>query len=566
MTDWRDRPAWRLTRHFFDGLFDLGFLSDAGTDRLTRMILGVCAVFLSLGLVLTRIFAAKYAALGAGGSERYQLAMTADHAFMFGVTMWIAAFVTVLVSHSLFPDETDFRALRALPISDRLIFGAKLLALAMFLGQFIVAAQAALMPLAAVMAFNRWAGPFVPSIAAYAVANGAASLFAVLAVTALQGALLLGLPRSRLLEISAALKSALLAALVLALPGLVRLSARTGAFRDDAWWLYLTPPAWFVGLERWLLGDGRYAALAATALAAFTVASSMAVLAYAMLYRRFDLVLSRPAAERAPAWHRLVFCWRWPRPTSAASVVRAFTALTFRRSVMHQGVLVTLSAIGAGIAANSLIAAGTPAWLAAGAPSTQGRVASLVWPMFALIFVACRAARTSLRLPIEQRANWVFRITERPHARADQVGAAVQVVRRWGVGLPIAAMLPLLWLAEGPGALPIAIFAWLWGTIYVEWLMSDWGRLPFTCSYIPGQGFVPQVVVFGFAAFVGFTTFGTAFSLASMYVPAAFVFAIVALESAALWLRRQRRQHAADRPLEFEDQLPTEINPLRLSD
>jgi hypothetical protein len=566
MTDWRDRPTWRLTRHFFDGLFDLGFLSDAGADRLMRMVLGVCAVFLSFGLVLTRIFAAKYASLGGAASERYLLAVTADHAFMFGLTMWIAAFVTVLVSHSLFPDETDFRALRALPITDRLIFGAKLFALALFLGQFIVAAQVALMPLAVVMAFNRWSGPFFPNLVAYGVANAAGSLFAVLGVAAMQGALLLWLPRSRLLEISAALKSALLAALVLALPGLVRLSARTRAFRDDAWWLYVTPPAWFVGLERWLLGDARYAALATTAFAAFAFAASLAALAYAVLYRRFDLVLSRPAAEHAPAWRRFVPRWRLPRTASAASAVRAFTALTFRRSVMHQGVLVTLSAIGAGIAANSLIAAGTPAWLAAGAPSKRGLIASLVWPMFVSIFVACRAARTSLRLPIEQRANWVFRMTERPHVRVDQVGAAVQVVRRWGVGLPIAAMLPLLWLAEGPGALPIAIFAWLWGTVYVEWLMNDWGRLPFTCSYIPGQGFVPQIVVVGFAAFVGFTTFGTAFATASRYVPAVFILAVVVLGSAALWLRHQRRRHALHRPLEFEDQLPTEINPLRLSD
>ena len=61
--------------------------------------------------------------------------------------MLVVAFATLLVSHSLFPDETDFRVLLALPVSRRVVFLSKLAALSLFVGIFIVAAHAAMLPL-----------------------------------------------------------------------------------------------------------------------------------------------------------------------------------------------------------------------------------------------------------------------------------------------------------------------------------------------------------------------------------------------------------------------------------
>ena len=60
--------------------------------------------------------------------------------------MLVVAFATLLVSHSLFPDETDFRVLLALPVSRRLVFLSKLAALALFAGIFIVASHVAMLP------------------------------------------------------------------------------------------------------------------------------------------------------------------------------------------------------------------------------------------------------------------------------------------------------------------------------------------------------------------------------------------------------------------------------------
>ena len=123
-----ERPAGLLTRHFFHALFDFGVFSQEGADSFVRVIIGLFSLIISLGFLLVRIYAQKYGMLFAAATgEPYARAMLADTALAIALSMWIVAFVTVLVSHSLFPDETDFRVLMPLPIGRGLVFGAKLL-------------------------------------------------------------------------------------------------------------------------------------------------------------------------------------------------------------------------------------------------------------------------------------------------------------------------------------------------------------------------------------------------------------------------------------------------------
>ena len=95
--------------------------------------------------------------------------------------------------------------------------------------------------------------------------------------------------------------------------------------------------------------------------------------------------------------------------------------------------------------------------------------------------------------------------------------------------------------------------------------MADWRRIPFTCSYIPGKGFVPHMFVKGFASYLFFTTGTTIILRVSLGRPAVgLVFALIAGAAAgALSLRRTR--HAPPDPLMFDDELPTDVNPLRLN-
>jgi len=551
MTTLRERPAYHLTRHFFAGLFEMGFLSDVGVDSFKRMIAGCGAAFLAFGLLLVRLFAAKYANLAASHSaEPYRQALLADHAFLLAVPMWIVAIVAVLVSHSLFPDETDFRVLMGLPVTRRQVFGAKLL--------FVL------------MSIGRWAETgFALQLTAYFVVSLLASGFSVLAVTAIHGVLVLTAPRGRLLAASAALRSVMMCALVISLAFVARLPAQAAPFADGSWWLSVVPPAWFLGLERWLLGDHRahLVHLARIAGLAAMLAAALAAGSYILLYRRFDRVMLQQRQERA----RSSRCFSWrprsrairTRPVFAAS--RMFTLITLRRSVLHQGILVGLSAAGGGLVVNSLMAADLAGWWAHGGVLQAGLMASVIWAPFALMFVASLAVRLALAVPIEQRANWIFRMTERDAARADQLDAAVHTVRWLGAIIPVALVAPVQWLVLGRDAIAASLVALLCGSLLVEILMKDWARIPFTCSYIPGSGFVPQTILTGLVSFVAFTGAGAGLARLN-FTGHPGSLAADAIVCSAVWLLRRRRLNRwKDAPLLFEDQLPTEVNPLRLS-
>jgi hypothetical protein len=101
-----DRPDVVLTRHFFSSLFDFGFLSDDGADSAKRALLGSLAVAIAFGLLLTRIFMAKYGELAAGAADAYELEVVADHAFLMAVPMWVVACACGMLAQGVF---TQFR-------------------------------------------------------------------------------------------------------------------------------------------------------------------------------------------------------------------------------------------------------------------------------------------------------------------------------------------------------------------------------------------------------------------------------------------------------------------------
>jgi hypothetical protein len=560
----RDRPEAVLTRHFFASLFDFGFLSDDGAESLKRALLGSLAVALAIGLLLTRMFMKKYGALSGGPADAYIYELMADHAFLVAVPMWIVAAAVGLVGNALFPDRTDFRVLMAEPLSRTTIFAAKLVSLLLFVGLFVAAAHLALLPLAAFTLVGALqTGAFLSTAAAFAFCSAIGSLFAALAVVAFHGVLALFAPRERLLAFSGAVRSLLIGALMLALPLIARLPGTAHAFAADAWWLRWTPPAWFVGLERWLLGDGRHSTLAAEAAIGTILVVVSSVASYLLLYRRFDQVMLQPAASRREgAWARSLNAWVGRAP--ARQAIRRFVSITIRRSVLHQGLIVGLLAAAGGFVLNSLLNANgwnQPIDLRGRSPL----VLTVLWAPMAMMFLAIPAIRLALSVPIDLRSNWVFRMTEDVAGRAEIAAANVRVVLALGVALPLALLGPVQAWALGTPAVRVIALEALLGWLLVEWVMADWGRIPFTCSYIPGKGFVPHTFVKGFASYIFFTTITTVLLRVSLTVaPAALVIASIAGAAAGI-LSLRRTREAPLMPLMFDDELPTDVNPLRLN-
>jgi hypothetical protein len=560
-----DRPDVVLTRHFFTSLFELGFLSDDGAESLKKALLGALAVALALGLLLTRVFMKKYGALDGTPADDYVWAIAADHAFLIAIPMWFVAGAIGLVGGSLFPDQTDYRILMAEPLSRMTIFGAKLASLLLFAALFVAATHAALAPLTGLTLLGaaRLGSP-VAMAAAFLVASLSASLFAALAVVALHGLLVLFAPRERLLALSGAVRSLIIGLLLLSLPFVARLPGAGGAFASNTSWLLWTPPAWFVGLERWLVGDASRALLAAIAVAATVGVLAVSIGSYAVLYRRFDRIVLRSASpQREGAGARSLA--RWDGRTPVRRAIGRFVTLTIRRSVLHQGLIVGLLAAAGGFVVNGLLGASLgqePASLR----QQRAQIWALVHAPLTMMFFAVPAVRLALSIPLDLRSNWVFRMTEDVPGRAEGIAASVWKMIALAVLVPLALLAPIQWWVLGSRALGMFILEALIGWLLVEWHMRDWRRIPFTCSYIPGKGFVPHTFVKCVGSYVVFTTAtGIALTLSAGHPPAICALALLlAAVAATLTLRRFRE--AALGALLFEDELPNDVMPLRLND
>ncbi len=503
---WSGRPEWRLTVHFFRALFDFGILSSAGADSFRHMLLGGAGGIASLGLLITYLYAGKYAMLRGASPEIFRRAVLGDDLMLVGLPMLFVAFVTLLVSHSLFPDERDLRVLGPLPVDKPVVFGTKLAALLLFTGLFAAVAHAALVPLVLLTSLNPFGESAVLArLGTWAVTGAAASLWAVLAVTAIVGVFMLWCSTSRFQALAAIIRSVLLGALVVCVPLVLRLSNSGGAMAAGSPWLALVPPAWFVGAQHVLRGsaDAWHFRLAVIAMAALGAAAAIVAAAYGVLFRHFERLMLRPASSAAQRGGGLRIT-AFAGPSAACRAVHSFTLLTLRRSHLHQGVLVGLIACGMGVAVNRLVEATMIESTGATGPSSTALLDVMLWTPFGLMCVCGLALRATAVLPIEHRANWIFRFTEDEATRAEQFRAVDRIATACLIGVPTVTAVPLTWMLPGPAAAAAPAIVALIGLVVVDVVLHNWRRLPFTASYLPGKRFLAHsflLACFGYAMF-----------------------------------------------------------------
>ena len=343
-------------------MFDFGFLSELGADSFKRVLIGSVGGFVAFGFLLTRdVHGQVRRRCGARAlPERYRRALLGDDMMIIGLPMLLVAFVTLLVSHSLFPDERDFRILGPLPVRRLVVFRAKLGALLMFTGLFTAAAHVSLLPLMLLTSLNPW-GDTQRHPAAVRLGHRQRHRIGVRHPRHHRRR---GSARSRTLAQPAAGAVHVHAqhrarpargvpAACLAPPDARRPLARGAA------WMVFVPPAWFLGLQRVLQGsaDPWLARLALIGLAAAAFVAAIVAATYIVLFRQFERLMLRPAPTSPPWWRVDRLC----QPSRAAAAFRGvfgFTIATLGRSQLHQGVLVGLSACGVGLATIFLTSAG----------------------------------------------------------------------------------------------------------------------------------------------------------------------------------------------------------------
>ncbi|HEU4935705.1 MAG TPA: hypothetical protein VFT39_04560 [Vicinamibacterales bacterium] len=570
-----DRPWYQLTTHFFRGLFDFGILSDAGADAFRRMLIGIVAVMVSLGLLLTRMYLQKYTLLsemfhdwGSGyklNREPYQLAVLGDGALVIAFPMLIVGLVVVLVSNSLFPSVIDCRVLLPLGVSKRVVFASKALAVMVFASVFAIATHAAMIPLVIVMWNSRWADRGLSTqLAAHGVASLSASIATALVIIAITGVLLICVPRSRVQVASIVFRGVSLCALVLSIPLAFRLPTTGGLIASESPLFYLAPPVWFLGIEQWLLGKATPYFLRLAQIAAMVGVASLvvAVGSYLFLYHQLERVIFPAASSgRSPRQRARFLRLASRKPNTAA--VGPFIRATLTRSPLHQGILIIVAACGAALVLNGLVGN----WHARAASNVRTPLGTtVIWAAFVLVFTMNVAVRAALVFPVELRANWIFRMTEDEATRAEELSTVVRTLIVLGVVVPLVILFPLQWAVLGWRAIQSTSIAGLCGLVLVELHMTEWRRIPFTCSYEPGRQLMWQTIVMGIAAFVLFTTIGPPLAWYSTSHPRGWLVMMTVLCAVLLYLRRQRLWMSRRAALMFEDVLPTEVEPLKLSE
>jgi len=492
-----------LCRHFFLRFFDSDLVSTPGQWRVVAI--GALAILLSSSLIFVQAYWHKYIALDALPTpEPYHLAIVADALFLVTLAMFVIGLFTTLQWPSLFPGLRDYLALAALPIRLREIFMAKFTALVTFAGIFVIATTFPPSVLMPTVSSGRYATHTVLQVPALFVSCSLAALFVFFSLVAAQGVLLNLLPTRQFARVSLAAQGLLLTVLLCGLPLVFAIPSLKDAMTQRPEWAVWLPPAWFLGLHQVILGNYEPFAvrLARIGLAGFAGATLFAILMYLWSYRWHRVRLLESAAVTPKmatrSWGASLADRLMRDPQKLA--VFAFIGKTLARSRHHRLVLTAFFAVAIAVIFESFVSLALSLHFRGFlAHSKALRQAAISAPLALSLFVLS-GFRYLFRLPVELRANWVFRVNEAGN-RLAFLTAVEEFLVCFAVAPVALVTLPLEIFFLGPGtAFAAAILCLLPSLILMEALLIRFEKVPFTSSYLPGrQPLVETLLLYGMA-------------------------------------------------------------------
>lgn len=553
-------PATRaLIRHFLGSFLGRGVLEDEGIESVRAIFFSIFAMLATVGLFLPRQFHAIYTGL-ANNQNGYEQALLADGFFMLSLPFLLAVFVAALVAPAMFPDEVDYITLVPLPLSRRRIFAAKLAALTLF-GAVLLAGLTALTSIA-FPAFTHQPiaeASLLRRTVAHTIASLVSGTLGFGLVVALQGLTLVLTPQRWVPRVSVIVQCACVTGVILAAPLALQMTGQRQWISRQPDALFWLPPAWALGLERWVTGlaDAYWTRMAGTAGTAVLVVAAISLLAYAVLYRHAErLILPAPPTARGET--------RTQR--QRAPGVWRFTQVTLARNRLPLLLFLVFTASAIAFMATELAEAAVTVSRNPGFTTSLHLGATAVRLPLVLMLLGIVGLRMAFLVPVMSRANWIFRVTDGPDTRRGHLKVVDRALLRWVVlpawliGVPLQVM-SMQWAA----GISLALTA-LIGAVLVELFLAGWRRVPFTCSWIPGQ----RPLVFIFLASVGALIVVAGFLPMLVVVSAVrsngllFMFGTVLVATAGL-LRWRRVQTWAEQPLLFEDERYDKVQTLGLT-
>jgi CubicO group peptidase (beta-lactamase class C family) len=310
-----------------------------------------------------------------------------------------------------------------------------------------------------------------------------------------------------------------------------------------------SPSYWFLGLFQQLNGSPAFAILARRAWTGLAVVAFATTAAYALSYlRTLRKIVEEP--DIVPGTRTAGWLPRFGGPRQTA--VAQFTVRTLLRSRQHRVLLAFYLGIGFAIMIFLLSAPATRDVMAVVADPWREVNLPMLSSSIVMMCAWIMGTRVVFSMPIDLRANWIFRIT--PVRGGPEFTAA----RRRAL---LAAAVAPLWL--GSAALFLALWPWrpaaghllvlgLLGGILVELSLAGVQKIPFTCSYLPGKSQVHMR--FWFCLAVLLQMLNRASELVRGALQNFITYAILAgLLALVLVCLRWRTANSMPEELEFED-------------
>jgi CubicO group peptidase (beta-lactamase class C family) len=325
------------------------------------------------------------------------------------------------------------------------------------------------------------------SFGAYWFTMLAAGVFVYGAVLGAQGLAQL-LPRRLFLRLSGYLQMTafcLIVGVYFLQPGFGGLDDLTiGSIGRVIQWL---PSYWFLSLYQQLNGSMHPALgpLARRAWMGLAVVACGSAVVYTLSYwRTLRKIVEEP--DIMPGSRGL----RWlPRfGSEAQTAIGQFTLRTLGRSRQHR--LILGFYLGIGLAFTSLLLNGS----GAGVSNPWHEKSMLLWAASIMMMVlAAVGTRVAFALPLDLRANWIFRVTGM-RSGLESLAASRRALLLLSVA-PVWLATAVVCLGLWPGRENAAhlVVLGLLGLIMADMCLVHFQKIPFTCSYLPGKSRVHMV-------------------------------------------------------------------------
>ncbi len=556
MQRWRDQLAethgarFELARHFFRRFFDSDFVTAPGQLRVLAG--GAAAVLLSSSILFTVAYYHKYLELNKlDDPEPFRLAGMADVLFIVTLSMAVIGLITTLQWTSLFPGLRDYLALAALPFRPRDLFLAKFAALVLFAGAFIVVTTLLPSFFLPILQDGTHSSHAFLHIAGIFAGSSLGCLFLFFALVTIQGLLLNLLPPRLFQHVSLAIQAGLIAVLLCSMPLILSIPTLHQSMKLRPDWSFAVPPLWFLAIHQWVTGNREpfVRALALCGVLAPAIAAFAATTTYLWSYRRHRIrVLESPStpSTREPAdWMAALE----PDPRRAA--IASFIVKTLARSRPHRLILSAFTAVAMAVISEMFLTLHY-------APK-----AAITIPLALSLFVIA-GFRYLFRLPVELRANWVFRVNEQGN-RLLFLSAVERFLAMFGVGAVALIALPVEILLLGWWrGVAVSVLCLMPSLILMEALLFSYDQVPFTSAYLPGRRPVIETLLIYGVAVVSYVSLLAGFIAWLIQIPAAAAIFFLATV-AVLWrVRSARRDQWITGKLAFEERLEPAVQTLGL--